>query len=130
MKTDAKLFFFFKQKTAYEILLQEIRGTFCDLDGELHIGFGNDVVEVRPRRNEDIWNLRFDRDQAANAILERREIPLDINIHIDSACIDHGIPFEYRHVLHLEEVLLNCSLENSQIDGLAGTQFARIELAQ
>jgi hypothetical protein len=34
------------------------------------------------------------------------------------------------HVLHFKDVLLNCGLENSQIDGLAGTQFARVELAQ
>src|SRR5207244_10194721 len=110
MKGDAKLFFFYEQKTAYEILLQKIRGTFCDLNGELHIRFGNDIIEVRPRGNENIWDLRFDRDQAANAILERRKIPLDVNIYIGSARINHWIPFEYRHLLHLQEVLLDCTL--------------------
>src|SRR5207302_9912731 len=130
LKQHVTKIFFFKQKTAYDILLQEICGTLCDLDGEFHIGFGNDFIEVCPRGNEDIWDLRFDRDQAPNAILERREIPLDINIHIGSARVDHGIPLEYRHVLHFKQVLLNCSLENSQIDGLAATHFARIELGQ
>ena len=91
-------------------------------------GLGTTVIEVCPRCDEDIWDLRFDRDQAANAILKRREIPLDINIHVGSACIDHGIPFEDRHVLHFKEVFLYCGLKNSQIDGLPGTQFGRIEL--
>ena len=130
MKGDAKLFVLEGTDGGNEILLQEICGTLCDLDGEFHIGFGNDFIEVCPRRDEDIWDLRFDRDQAANAILERRKIPLDVNIYIGSARINHGIPFEYRHLLHFKEVLLDCSLENSQIDGLAGTEFGSIELVQ
>src|SRR5437868_15474679 len=130
MKGDAKLFVLEGTDGGNEILIQKIRGTFCDLNGELHIRFGNDVIEVRPRGNENIWDLRFDRDQAANAILERRKIPLDVNIYIRSARINHWIPFEYRHLLHFKEVLLDCSLENSQIDGLAGTEFGSIELVQ
>src|SRR2546430_8766420 len=130
MKGDAKLFVLEGTDGGNEILLQKIRGTFCDLNGELHIRFGNDIIEVRPRGNENIWDLRFDRDQAANAILERRKIPLDVNIYIGSARINHRIPFEYRHLLHFKEVLLDCSLENSQIDGLAGGELGSIALVR
>src|SRR5207253_704641 len=68
--------------------------------------------------------------QAANAIVERRKISFDINIHIACARIDHRISLEDRHVLHLKKILLHCGLKNSQIDGLAGTQFGRIEFGQ
>ena len=74
--------------------------------------------------------MRFDRGQAANAIVERRKISFDINIHIGCARIDHRISLEDRHVLHLKKILLHCGLKNSQIDGLAGTQFGRIEFGQ
>ena len=74
--------------------------------------------------------MRFDRGQAANAIVERRKISFDINIHIGCARIDHRISLEDRHVLHLKKILLHCGLKNSQIDGLAGTQFGWIEFGQ
>ena len=129
MKGDAKLFVFEVADSGNEIFFQEICGTFRDLNGKLNIGLGNDLIEVGPGRDEDIWDLRFDRDQATNTILKRCEIPFDINIHVGSACIDHWIPFKDRHVLHFKDVFLYCGLKNSQIDGLPGAQFARIELA-
>jgi hypothetical protein len=74
--------------------------------------------------------LAFDRDQASNAIFKGRKIPFDINIHIGCPRIDHWISLKDRHVLHFKEVFLDGRLQDSQIEGLARAQFARVELAQ
>jgi hypothetical protein len=96
----------------------------------LYVGFGKHVIQVGSGRDENIWDLGFDRDQAANTIFERCKIPLHINVQIGCARINHGVALEDRHILHLKEFLLNGCLQDSQIDGLARTQFARVELRQ
>ena len=74
--------------------------------------------------------MRFDGDQATNAILKRGKVSFDINVHVGRIRIDHGISVEDRHILHFKEILLHRSLQNSQVDGLACTQFGWIELGQ
>ena len=74
--------------------------------------------------------MGFDCDEAANAIFERRKIPLHIDIHIGGARVDHRIALEDGHLLHFKEFLFDRSLQNSEIERLARTQFARVELRQ
>ena len=130
MKRRAKLFVLKAADGGDQIFFQKIGGTFRDLNSQFHIRFGKHVIEVCLGCNQDIWDLRFDGDQAANAILKRRKISFDVNVHVGGARIDHGISFEDRHILHFKEVLLHRGLQNSQVDGLAWTQFGWIELGQ
>ena len=130
LKRAANLLVFQSDYRGDQVFLQKIRGTSCDLNCKFHIGFGKHVIQVRFACDKDVWNLGFDRNQAANAIFKRCKIPFDINIHIGCARIDHRIALEGGHVLHLKEVLLDRRLQYSQIDGLARTQFARVELRQ
>src|SRR5262249_43436423 len=80
--------------------------------------------------DEYVWNLRFDGNQAADAVLKRCEVPLDINVHIARARIDHRISLEDRHVLHFKETSLHRCLKNSKVDGLTRTQILGIKLGQ
>src|SRR5262249_39219104 len=85
---------------------------------------------VRSRRDEYVWNLRFDGSQAANAVLKWRKVPFDINVHVARARIDHRISFEDRHVLHLKQISLYRCLQHSKIDGLTRAQFFWIKFGQ
>ena len=74
--------------------------------------------------------MRFDGDQAANAVLKRRKIPFDIDVHVARARIDHRVSFEDRHVLHFKQFSLHRCLQNPEVDGLPRTQFRWIKLGQ
>src|SRR5262249_2996704 len=112
------------------IFFQKISRTPGNLDRNFYKRLWKRFIEVCSRCDEDIWDLGFDGGEAADAIVERRKIAFDINIHIGCARIDHRISLEDRHVLHLKKILLPCGLKKSQIDGLAGTQFGWIEFCQ
>src|SRR5262249_20165543 len=101
-----------------------------NLDRKFYKRLWKRFIEVCSRCDEDIWDLRFDRREAANTIVERREISFDINIHVACERIDHRISLEDRHVLHLKKIFLHCGLKDPQIDGLARTQFGWIEFGQ
>ena len=100
------------------------------MNSKFHIWFGKDLVQVGSCCDEDIGDLAFDCDKAANAIFERRKIPLHIYIHIGGARVDHGIALEDGHLLHLKEFVFDRCLQNSEIERLARTQLARVELPQ
>ena len=99
-----------------QVFLEEIGRAFRNLDGKFNIGPGKHVTQVRFCRDDNVWNLGLNCDNAANAVFERREIPFYVNVYIGRARVNHGVTFEDRHVLHLKEFLFDRRLQNAQID--------------
>src|SRR4029077_6854658 len=130
LKCNAELLVFEAAHSSNEIFFQKIGRTSGDLDRKLDERFRKLFLQVCSRRNEDVWNLRFYGDQAANAVLKRRKIPFDIDVHVTRARIDHRVSFEDRHVLHFKQFSLHRCLQNPEVDGLPQTQFRWIKLGQ
>src|SRR5262249_6151829 len=130
LKCNAELLVLEPAHGRNEISFQEIGRTSGDLDRKLDERFWQFFIEVRSRRDEYVWNLRFDGDQAANAVLKRRKVPFDVNVHVARARVNHRISFKDRHVLHFKQVALDRCLQNSKVDRLPCTQFRWIEFGQ
>src|SRR4029077_3969487 len=130
LKCNAELLVFEAAHSRNEIFFQKIGRTSGDLDRKLDERFRKLFLQVCSCRNEDVWNLRFYGDEAANAVLKRRKIPFDIDVHVTRARIDHWISFKDRHVLHFKQFPLHRCLQNPEVDGLPRTQFRWIKLRQ
>src|SRR5207302_2624952 len=64
------------------------------------------------------------------AVLDRREVPFDVNVYVGRARVNHRIALVDRHRLALENFSADGGLENSQINRLPLAEFSEIEFLQ
>ena len=74
--------------------------------------------------------LRFDRNDAAQPIFQRREFARNVNIKIDRVRVGHRVALENRHVLNEKKLTADRRLQNAQIDRIARAEFFEIEFFQ
>src|SRR5205085_4085520 len=65
-----------------------------------------------------------------HAVLDRREVPFDVNVHVGRARVNHRVALVDRHRLALENFSANGGLENSQINRLPLAEFSEVEFLQ
>src|SRR6185437_1887981 len=108
----------------------KLRGAAGSLDGELDVGFWQDVGEVGLCGDDQVWRLIFDDDDAANSIFDGSVFAFGINADIEGAGISQRIVLVHPKVLDEEKFLFDGGLQKPEIDGRARAEFSDIEFRE
>ncbi len=65
-----------------------------------------------------------------HAVFQRREVALDINVHVGRAGVDNRVALVDRHRFTLEDFVANGGLQNSQVDRLPLAEFIELEFLE
>ena len=65
-----------------------------------------------------------------HAVFQRREVALDINVHVGRAGVDNWVALVDRHRFTLEDFVANGGLQNSQVDRLPLAEFIELEFLE
>ena len=113
-----------------QILAQKLGRAARDLDRELDVWLRQNVGKIRFGCDQNVRRLRFDRNDAAQPIFQRREFARYVNVKIDRVRVGHRVALENRHVLDEKKLTADRRLQNAQIDRIARAEFFEIEFFQ
>ena len=110
-----------------QIVRQEVRAAPGDVDGQLDEGFGQHRREVLARGGVERRGLPLGGDDAAQAVGERREVALEVGVHVQRARVGDRVAVEGAHFLQLQEVVVHPQPQQLLVEGRGGAEFGGID---
>src|SRR5678815_1003902 len=86
--------------------------------------------QIGLRSDQDVAGLILNSNDASDSILNRRELTVYINVHVERAGVDHWIPLINGEVLNEKELSLDCSLKQPHINRGTRSESSDIEFSQ
>ena len=106
----------------HKVLAEKIGSPARHLHRRLHFGAGQHRIQIRAGSRKNPGRLLKNRDDGADPVVQRREVPLDVNIDVQHPGIGHRVMGVNTRLFEPEDIPLDRTAKDAEIIKPAGAE--------